>query len=185
MLMVLPLLTACAVVGYPSSQPVPAPQASSAPASAAPAQPSEPVIIRPAPAPITSAPLAAVPATPPRTYEVLGERYVLLDSAEGYAEEGVASWYGSELAGRPTSSGEPYDPQELTAAHRSLPFSSWIEVTNLDNGHSVVLRVNDRGPFAETDERIVDVSYAAARLLGMVRAGLALVSVKTVPPPPN
>jgi rare lipoprotein A len=100
-----------------------------------------------------------------------------------YVEVGVASWYGHELAGRRTSSGEIFDPLALTAAHRTLPLSTWVEVTNLQNGRSVVLRVNDRGPFAETDERIIDVSYGAARVLGLVGPGTARVEVKAVPPP--
>jgi rare lipoprotein A len=117
------------------------------------------------------------------SYQVFGEWYAVLASAAGYYEVGVASWYGDEFAGRPTSSGEIFDPDELTAAHRSLPLSTWVEVKNLENGRSVVLRVNDRGPFADTDERIIDVSHAAARALGFVNAGVTRVEVRAVPAP--
>jgi rare lipoprotein A len=86
---------------------------------------------------------------------------------------GTASYYGAELAGRPTASGEPFDPSELTAAHRTLPFGSKLRVTNLRNGRTVVVRVNDRGPFAR--RRIIDLSYAAAQRLGMVQTGTVRV----------
>jgi rare lipoprotein A len=156
----LPLLAGCAVVGYP------APPPSAATAAA----------------PRDVARTAGATATP-GSYEVFGERYTVLATAAGYYEVGVASWYGDEFAGRPTSSGEIFDPDELTAAHRSLPLSTWVEVKNLENGRSVLLRVNDRGPFAETDERIIDVSHAAARALGFVNAGTTRVEVRSVPPP--
>lgn len=87
--------------------------------------------------------------------------------------DGVASYYGDELAGHPTASGERFDPTELTAAHRSLPFGTKLRVTNLRNGRTVVVRVNDRGPFAR--RRIIDLSYAAARRLGMIETGIARV----------
>jgi rare lipoprotein A len=88
----------------------------------------------------------------------------------GGAEVGLASWYGSDFHGRRTSSGEVYDMHQLTAAHRELPLGTWIMVTNLDNGRSVEVRVNDRGPFVA--DRIVDVSYGAGRLLGMIGRGV-------------
>jgi rare lipoprotein A len=88
----------------------------------------------------------------------------------GSADVGLASWYGRDFHGRKTSSGEIYDMHQLTAAHRDLPMGTWIMVTNLDNGRSVEVRVNDRGPFVSG--RIVDVSYAAARLLGMIGPGV-------------
>jgi rare lipoprotein A len=94
------------------------------------------------------------------------------------AARGTASWYGPKFAGRPTASGERYDPDGLTAAHPSLPFGTLIQVTNLDNGHQVVVRVNDRGPFAH--RRIIDVSYAAARQLAMVGPGTARVELAIV-----
>jgi rare lipoprotein A len=93
----------------------------------------------------------------------------------GTAETGLASWYGQDFHGRRTSSGEIYDMRQLTAAHRELPLGTWVMVTNLDNGRSVEVRVNDRGPFVR--DRILDVSYAAARLLGMIGPGVIPVRV--------
>ena len=115
-------------------------------------------------------------------YEQSGRTYRVLDTSYGYDERGLASWYGEQFHGRPTSSGEPYDMYRLTAAHRTLPLPSWVKVTNLANGESVVLRVNDRGPFAHPDQRIIDVSYAAAVRLGMVGTGTAPVRVEAVEP---
>ncbi len=96
-------------------------------------------------------------------------------------EIGLASWYGEECAANTTATGEPYDVNKLTAAHPSLPLGSWIKVTNLGNHRSVILRVNDRGPFVPG--RILDVSEAAARRLGFHEAGLAKVRVELVPAP--
>ncbi len=94
---------------------------------------------------------------------------------------GIASWYGGEFHGRPTSSGEIYDMFQLTCAHNSLPLGTVVMVTNLENGRSVELRVNDRGPFVK--ERIIDVSYAAAQILGMWGKGTAYVKVEWIGPP--
>jgi len=113
-------------------------------------------------------------------YEVFGRTYRTLESAEGYQEEGVASWYGEEFHGRSTSSGEPYDMYAMTAAHRTLPLPSFVEITNLDNGRKVVVRVNDRGPFH--GGRLIDVSYAAAHRLGMLARGTARVRVRALRP---
>ncbi len=88
---------------------------------------------------------------------------------------GVASYYGNELAGNRTASGERFDPGQLTAAHRSLPFGSMVRVTNTSNGDSVVVRINDRGPFSRG--RVIDVSHAAAREIGMQRSGTARVKL--------
>jgi rare lipoprotein A len=96
-------------------------------------------------------------------------------------ERGVASWYGQQFHGRPTASGERYDMHQLTAAHRTLPFGTRLEVVNLDNGRSVVVRVNDRGPFHRG--RVVDVSYAAARDLGLVGPGTARVELNVLGAP--
>lgn len=93
----------------------------------------------------------------------------------GSTEVGLASWYGPAFHGRRTASGEVYDMQQLTAAHRDLPLGTWIMVTNLDNGRSVEVRINDRGPFVP--DRIVDVSYGAGRLLGMIGPGVVPVRV--------
>ena len=108
-------------------------------------------------------------------YEVLGARYQVLPSSTGYRERGVASWYGKKFHGRPTSSRETYDMYAMTAAHKTLPLPTWVEVRNLRNGKSVIVRVNDRGPFVAN--RIIDLSYAAARELGMIEDGTTLVEV--------
>lgn len=115
-------------------------------------------------------------------YEQGGRTYRVLDTSEGYDERGIASWYGEKFHGRRTSSGEPFDMHALSAAHRTLPLPSWVRVTNLANGRTILLRVNDRGPFAHPDERILDVSYAAAVELGMVDTGTAPVRVQAVEP---
>jgi rare lipoprotein A len=111
-------------------------------------------------------------------YEVYGRRYVVMQSSQGYRERGVASWYGKKFHGRPTSSQEPYDMHAMTAAHKSLPLPTYVRVSNLSNGKSVVVRVNDRGPFV--DNRIIDLSYAAARQLDMVQSGTSLVEVTAI-----
>ena len=115
-------------------------------------------------------------------YRQSGRTYRVLDSSAGYDERGVASWYGEQFHGRPTSSGEPFDMHQPSAAHRTLPLPTWVRVTNLGNGRSVLLRVNDRGPFANPERRIIDVSYAAAVQLGMVATGTASVRVQAVEP---
>jgi rare lipoprotein A len=99
----------------------------------------------------------------------------------GTTETGVASWYGFPYHGRRAASGEVYDMQQLTAAHRKLPFQTWVEVTNLSNGKQVDVRINDRGPFAKG--RILDLSQAAARNIDMLRAGTARVRLKVIAPP--
>ena len=116
----------------------------------------------------------------PEEYEVFGEKYRVMDSSEGYVAEGLASWYGEEFQGKPTSSGEPYDMYLMTAAHRTLPIPTYVEVTNLENGRVAVVRVNDRGPFH--DDRIIDLSYVAARKLGVVGPGTARVRVRALEP---
>ncbi|WP_033074303.1 septal ring lytic transglycosylase RlpA family protein [Sphingopyxis sp. MWB1] len=98
--------------------------------------------------------------------------------SEAIFGSGTASYYGRELAGNRTASGERFDPNALTAAHRTLPFGSRVRVTNMDNGQSVVVRINDRGPFAHG--RVIDVSHAAAREIGMHRSGLAPVSMSLI-----
>jgi rare lipoprotein A len=113
-------------------------------------------------------------------YTVNGMTYYVMDSEEGYEETGMASWYGRKFHGHLTSNGEIYDMFTLTAAHKSLPIPSFLEVTNLDNGKSVVVRVNDRGPFH--DDRIVDLSYAAAASLDYAANGTARVRVKALLP---
>lgn len=115
-----------------------------------------------------------------RDYSVLGKRYRVLDTAQGYHEIGLASYYGSKFHRRRTSSLEVYDMYAFTAAHRTLPLPSFVRVTNLDNGKSVVVRVNDRGPFHS--QRIIDLSYAAAVKLDMLKRGTARVDVVALQP---
>lgn len=115
-----------------------------------------------------------------RSYEVFGRRYRVLDSAEGYDKTGITSWYGEAFHGRPTASGETYDMYGISAAHRTLPLHSWVEVENLDNGRRIVLRVNDRGPYADISRRMLDLSYGAALELGVVGPGLARVRVRAL-----
>ena len=129
----------------------------------------------------------ATPRVEPRSahgnqpfYDVNGRRYQVLASAEGYVERGVASWYGPDFHGHNTSSGEPYDMYAMTAAHRTLPLPCYARITNLSNGRSIVVRINDRGPFVAN--RIVDLSYSAALRLDVVRTGTALVELRTVGP---
>lgn len=112
------------------------------------------------------------------TYTVLGRTYRVLRSADGYVERGIASWYGYKFHGRHTSSRERYDMCAFTAAHRTLPLPTYVRVTNLENNRSVVVRVNDRGPFH--DGRIIDLSYAAATRLDMKQAGVARVEVRAL-----
>lgn len=129
----------------------------------------------------------AVPRAEPRSargnppfYEVMGRRYYVMNDGVGHRERGVASWYGTKFHGRTTSSGEPYDMYAMTAAHKTLPLPTYVRVTHRGNGRSVVVRVNDRGPFV--GDRIIDLSYAAAVRLGMHNDGTALVDIEVVAP---
>ncbi len=155
----------------------------------------------PRPAPPPSAPLTlpltpplppdqvpdAVPRIEPRSaygnppfYDVFGVRYYVLPSFVGFRERGVASWYGPGFHEERTSTGEPYDMFGMTAAHKTLPLPAYVRVTNLQNGRSVVVRVNDRGPFV--NNRIIDLSYTAAAKLDMLRNGTAMVEVAAIDP---
>ena len=109
----------------------------------------------------------------PSSYVVLGKRYHTLPDSRGFVERGIASWYGRKFHGRKTSNGEVYDMYTMSAAHKRLPIPTYLKVTNLENGRSVVVRVNDRGPFH--GKRVIDLSYTAARKLGVVEAGVAKV----------
>lgn len=136
----------------------------------------------------------AVPRVEPRTragnknpYTVLGKTYYLIADESDYKERGYASWYGKKFHGHKTSNGETYDMYAMTAAHKTLPIPSYVRVTHLQNKRSVVVRVNDRGPFHEG--RIIDLSYAAAQRLGISKTGTGPVEVEIVvpgdtPPPP-
>ena len=114
----------------------------------------------------------------PPFYEVAGKRYVVLASAAGHLERGVASWYGPTFHGGRTATGEIYDMNAMTGAHPTLPLPTWVRVTNLQNGRSVVIRLNDRGPFSSN--RIIDLSRAAAGQLDMIRAGTTMVEVRSL-----
>lgn len=116
----------------------------------------------------------------PDSYVVFGQRYYVLPSANGYMEQGIASWYGTKFHGRRTSSGETYDMYAMTAAHKTLPLPTYARVTNKRNGRSIIVRINDRGPFHEN--RIIDLSYAAATKLGIVTTGTGLVEVRAIDP---
>ena len=113
-------------------------------------------------------------------YSVLGKQYRVLDRVDGYVEQGTASYYGNKFHGRRTSNQEVYDMYAYSAAHKSLPLPSFARVTNLDNGKSVVVRVNDRGPFHEG--RVIDLSYAAAVKLGITQRGTGRVEVRALTP---
>ena len=141
--------------------------------------PAAPVVVKPKGAAVDStANVTELPRSKygnPPFYEVFGVRYTILPGSAGYREKGIASWYGKKFHGRRTSSGEPYDMFKMTAAHTTLPIPTNARVTNLENGKSVVVRINDRGPFAK--DRIIDLSYAAAVELGMITNGTARVEV--------
>jgi rare lipoprotein A len=173
------LFAGCAVVG-------------SRPPAAGPVQPA-PLPRAPAPGPVapTPADIAAIPDAVPRIearsrngnppfYSVQGRRYALLPTPQDYVERGVASWYGPGFHGVSTSMGEAYDMYAMTAAHKTLPIPCYARVTNLINGRSVVVRINDRGPFVAN--RLIDLSYTAAAKLDMLRAGTAMVEVRVVTP---
>lgn len=113
-----------------------------------------------------------------RPYEVNGERYQPIPSAAGFSEEGIASWYGRDFHGRKTSNGEIYDMHAMTAAHKVLPMNVHVRVTNLRNGRSTVVRINDRGPFIKG--RVIDLSYKAATALDIVGPGTAPVKLEAL-----
>ena len=115
-----------------------------------------------------------------RPYTVLGRSYTPMTSLQPYKARGIATWYGRRYHGKPTSSGEIYDMYAMTAAHTTLPIPSYARVTHLASGKSVVVRINDRGPFFEG--RIIDLSYTAAHRLGVLSGGSAMVEVETIIP---
>ena len=114
------------------------------------------------------------------SYKVKGTRYQPIQKVSNFTQEGKASWYGKQFHGRKTASGERYDMNEMTAAHRTLPSPSYAKVTNLANGKEVIVRINDRGPFHSN--RVMDVSFGAAKKLGMVNSGTARVRVEQLVP---
>ena len=113
-------------------------------------------------------------------YTVLGKTYQVMPSSKGFRQRGLASWYGNKFHGRYTSNGEVYSMYEMTAAHKTLPIPCYVRVTNLENGRSVIVRVNDRGPFH--GDRIIDLSYAAAKKLGYSDQGTTNVEVSVIDP---
>lgn len=170
------VLAGCSVVARHQGTPRPAP----APAPAPPAS------VAPPATDIGAIP-DAVPRAEPRSahgnppfYDVFGQRYTVLPSADGYLERGVASWYGPNFHGGNTSSGELYDMYGMTAAHKTLPLPTYARVTNLRNGSSVIVRINDRGPFVAN--RLIDLSYTAAAKLDMIQGGTTLVEVRALTP---
>lgn len=114
----------------------------------------------------------------PTSYVTAGHRYYVLNDAKGYSQQGMASWYGRKFQNQLTSSHERYDPWAMTGASRTLPIPTYVQVTNLENGRQVIVKINDRGPFAAN--RIVDLSYAAATKLGYAGKGTALVKVSAI-----
>ena len=117
----------------------------------------------------------------PSRYRVLGKDYSVMEDATGFSETGIASWYGMKFHGHDTSNGEVFDVYKMTAAHKTLPLPSYVRVTRSDTGQSVVVRVNDRGPFH--DGRIIDLSYAAAVKLDMHNSGTAPVQIEVLKAP--
>lgn len=113
-----------------------------------------------------------------KSYVIKGQRYHILASANGFKEKGQASWYGEPFHGRKTASGEVYDMNKVSAAHKTLPLHTWVEVKNLDNNKVMTVRINDRGPFIRG--RIIDLSRGAAQELGMLNAGLARVRIRAI-----
>jgi len=113
-----------------------------------------------------------------KDYEVWGKKYSVLASSKGYSQTGIASWYGAKFHNHKTANGETYDMYQLSAAHRSLPLPTYLKVTNLDNNKTVIVRVNDRGPFHES--RLIDLSYAAAVKLDFINKGTARVKIEAI-----
>jgi rare lipoprotein A len=111
-------------------------------------------------------------------YEVFGKTYHVLQSSDNFLQEGIASWYGTKFHGNKTSNGEIYDMYAMTAAHKTLPIPTYVEVKNLANGKTIIVRVNDRGPFH--GNRIIDLSYAAATKLGAIKNGTSPVQVRAI-----
>ena len=170
------LLPSCAL-WRGASVPTPPPSSGKAP---------PPVTLPTPPRDLDSIPDAVPRAEPrsrygnPESYVVFGQTYRVQKSARGHVERGLASWYGPGFHSERTSSGEPYDMYAMTAAHKTLPIPVYVRVTHLENGRSVVVKVNDRGPFV--GDRINDLSYTAAHKLGMIRSGTAPVEIRVIEP---
>ena len=117
----------------------------------------------------------------PRPYKIQGKWYHPIPDARGFTQTGIASWYGKDFHGKKTANGEIYNMHAMTAAHKTLPLGTWVRVYNLTNGKSCDVRVNDRGPFVRG--RIIDLSYSAAKEIGLVGPGTAKVRIKAMAPP--
>lgn len=116
----------------------------------------------------------------PKSYTVFGKKYRVLNSSQNYKATGTASWYGRKFHGRRTSSGEPYDMFAMTAAHKTLPLPTYAKVKNLKNGKEIIVKINDRGPFV--DDRLIDLSYTAAKKLGIYDTGTGKVQITAIDP---
>jgi rare lipoprotein A len=178
-------LSACSITGHRET-----PGKAATPPAATPTPPPAPMAGVPPPPNDPFAIPDAVPKFEPRArsgnppfYEVFGKRYYVMASSLGYIERGVASWYGPGFHAERTSVGEPYDMYGMTAAHKTLSLPTYVRVTNLQNNRSIVVRVNDRGPFV--GNRIIDLSYTAAAKLDMLRKGTAFVEVRAIDPTAN
>ncbi len=123
----------------------------------------------------------SIPPEHPRPYKIGRNWYQPLASSKDFKQKGIASWYGADFHGKKTANGEIYDMHVVTAAHKTLPFDTYVKVDNLENGKSIVVRVNDRGPFIRG--RIIDLSFAAAKKLGIVEKGTAKVKIKALGTP--
>jgi rare lipoprotein A len=123
----------------------------------------------------------STPPEHPRPYKIGRKWYQPLASSKDFKQKGIASWYGADFHGKKTANGETYDMHEVTAAHKTLPLDTYVKVDNLENGKSIVVRVNDRGPFVRG--RIIDLSFAAAKKLGIVEKGTAKVKIKALGTP--
>ncbi len=182
-------LAACAGAPKIETPSAPSPSASSAPSKPAP-RPSSKYYLDDGPGDQTPADLDAIPDAVPRIealhrfanrpYVVFGREYVPATSLRAYRERGVASWYGRKFHGQKTSAGETYDMYAMTAAHPTLPLPSYARVTGVASGRSVVVRVNDRGPFLH--DRVIDLSYAAAHQIGIAQKGSGEVVVEAILP---
>ena len=171
LLLIAVLVSACGTVPKSGVSPPTAPSKDGAPAN-----PSD-ISSLPEPTPRVE-PLSKY-GNPP-SYTVFGQTYTVMKSSAGYVERGIASWYGTKFHGQYTSSREPYDLYGFTAAHKTLPLPCYVQVTNLRNGRALIVRVNDRGPFV--DNRLIDLSYAAASRLDILSTGTGLVEVRVIDP---
>ena len=171
------LLVVAALLGSCAGVPVPQPPTGTGPDRAPAVSRAELVRLSQLPDPKVTALQKSATGNGPE-YVVWGKTYRVEPSAEGYREDGVSSWYGAKFHGRRTSSGEPFDMYQLTAAHRSLPIPVFARVTNLRNGLSTIVKINDRGPFHE--DRMIDLSYAAAVKLDFHNSGTARVRVEAL-----